>query len=102
MLTQFARLSEMMQVEYRKVRIKQTTRFYREGSVLQGTIVGGPIGLGTAIDIESDEPADRIAEMVRLAEHACFALQSMIQNTEVTTSATINGATLDIGVARRS
>ena len=97
MLTQFARLSEMTKIQYKKVQLKQITRFYREGSVLDGSVTGGPVGLETAIEVQSDEPAERIAHLVKLAERSCFALQSMVQNVEVTASATLNGAPLDLG-----
>ena len=32
----------MTHIAYTKVRLQQTTRFYRDGSALAGTIVGGP------------------------------------------------------------
>ena len=96
MLTQFARLSEMTKIEYKKVRISQTTRFFREGSVLAGTVSGGPVELVTAIDVQSDEPADRIRHLATMAERSCFAFQSMVNPVPATTSLTLNGEPLKL------
>ena len=84
----------MTHVAYTKVRLRQTTRFYRDGSALAGTIVGGPAGLETAVDVESDEPPERIRRLVDMAEASCYALQSLVQNMEVTSVFTLNGEAL--------
>ena len=39
-------------------------------------------------------PADKVANIVKLAEQSCFALQSMMQNTEVSATATLKGEAL--------
>ena len=94
MLTQFARLSEQTKLSYRKARVSQTTRFIRGGSVLAGDIYGEPGGIVTNIDVDSDEPAEKIANLVKLAEQSCFAIQSMMQTTGVTATATLKGEAL--------
>ena len=94
MLTQFARLSEQTKITFRKATVSQTTRFIRGGSVLKGDIYGAPGGIETTIDVDSDEPAEKVANVVRMAEQSCFAIQSMMQNTPVTASATLNGQLL--------
>ena len=94
MLTPFARLSEQTKLSYRKASVSQTTKFVRGGSILAGDIYGEPGGIVTNIDVGSDEPADKVANIVKLAEQSCFALQSMMQNTPVTASATLKGKAL--------
>jgi uncharacterized OsmC-like protein len=94
MLTQFARLSEQTKLSYRKASVSQTTRFIRGGSVLAGDIYGEPGGIDTNIDVDSDDSADKVANVVRMAEQSCFAIQSMMKNTAVTASATLKGAAL--------
>ena len=84
----------MTHVSYSKVRLQQTTRFYRDGSALAGTIVGGPAGLETSVDVESDEPPERVRRLVDMAEASCYALQSLLQNMEVTSVFTLNGEAL--------
>jgi hypothetical protein len=94
MLTQFARLSEQTKLSYRKASVSQTTHFIRGGSILAGDIYGEPGEVVTNIDVDSDEPADKIANIVKLAEQSCFAIQSMMQNTPVRASATLKGVAL--------
>ena len=81
----------MLHIEYAKARVKQTARFYRDGSALAGTLTGGPVGLESNLDTESSEPPDKIQHLVKMAESSCFAMQSMIQNVETTTVITLNG-----------
>jgi hypothetical protein len=94
MLTQFARLSEQTKLSYRKASVSQTTRFIRGGSVLAGDIYGEPGGIDTNIEVDSDEPANKVANVVRMAEQSCFAIQSMMKNTAVSASATLKGEAL--------
>ncbi|MDE2836299.1 MAG: hypothetical protein OXL97_02160 [Chloroflexota bacterium] len=81
----------MTHISYTKVRLRQTARFYRDGSALAGTIVGGPAGLETSVDVESEEPSERVRRLVDMAEASCYALQSLLQNVEVTSVFTLNG-----------
>ena len=84
----------MTRIAYSKVRLQQTTRFYRDGSALAGTIVGGPAGLETTVNVQSEEPPERVRRLVDMAESSCYALQSLVQNMEVTSVFTLNGEAL--------
>jgi len=88
-------LSEQTKLAFRKARISQTTQFVRGGSVLKGDIYSAPGGIETTIDVDSDEPPEKVARVVRMAEQSCFAIQSMMQQTPVTARATLNGRPLD-------
>jgi hypothetical protein len=94
MLTQFARLSEQTKLSFRKASVSQTTKFVRGGSILAGDIYGVPGGIVTNIDVDSDEPAAEVANIVKLAEQSCFALQSVMRNTPVSATATLKGKML--------
>jgi hypothetical protein len=69
MLTQFARLSEQLKLPYTKARVSQTTHFIRGGTVIENDIYGEPGELVTNIDVDSDEPADKVAR-IDDAQHA--------------------------------
>ena len=43
----------MTKIRYEKARLRQTSRFYRDGSALAGTITGGPVSLETAIAVSA-------------------------------------------------
>jgi hypothetical protein len=89
----------MMKLELKDVRVDQLTRFYREGSVLGGTIQSGSLGVEVAIDVESDEPPARIAELVRVAKASCFTHGALAAPVRVETALRLNGEPLESGAA---
>jgi len=46
------------------------------------------------IEIDSDEPAERIARLVHLANESCFTHGALAQPVLVTTSVVLNGAAI--------
>ncbi len=89
----------MTHIGYAKARIQQTTRFYREGSALAGTIAGGPVKLETQVSLESEEPPERVRRLVDMAEASCYALQSLAQNMTISSTFALNGEPLPEAVA---
>ena len=73
------------------LRLEQVTRFFMRGSALAGTMQGGALGLETYIEVESDEPPERIRQLIRMGEQTCFTLQSLIQPVPTETHVTLNG-----------
>ena len=70
-------------------------KFKSEGSVLRETVKAVGLGFETRLEIESDEPAERIAAVVRNAENGCFVLQSILNPVPVERKFTLNGADFD-------
>jgi hypothetical protein len=62
----------MMRVELKQVRVDQAMRFFREGSILGGTIQSGSLAIEVQVDVESDEARERIARLVRVAQESSF------------------------------
>jgi hypothetical protein len=94
MLTQLSRFGTITKLNLKSVRLKQITRFFMKGSALQGTLRGGALGLETHIEVESDEPSEKIRHLIKMGEQTCFTLQSLINPVPVKTSATLNGEPL--------
>lgn len=94
MLTQLSRFGKITKLNVQTIRLKQITRFFMKGSALQGTLRGGALGLETQIEIDSDEPPEKIRHLIRMGEQTCFTLQSLITPVPVQTSATLNGEPL--------
>ena len=84
----------MLKVAVRKGRVHVTMRNKQEGSVLQGTMKATCLGIETHLELESDEPPERIAALVRTAESGCYTLRALLGNPPVTTTVTLNGAPL--------
>jgi hypothetical protein len=89
----------MMKLALRNVRVDQTTRFYRAGSVLAGSIKSGSLGIEVNIDVDSDEPAERIAELIRVAKASCFTHGAIADPVEVETHLRLNGQPLADGTS---
>ena len=84
----------MMKVAVNKARVHVTMRNKQEGSVLQGTVKATCLGIDTRVEIESDEPPERVAAMVRNAEHGCFTMQALLEPVRFTTAVSLNGLPL--------
>jgi len=95
-LTQLTRYAEMMKVPLDHASVDVKSRFRTDGSVLRETIKGTALGFELHIHVQSPAPAPRIAALIRAAEAGCFAMQTVINPTEVTHHVTLNGAPLDI------
>lgn len=84
-----------MKVELKQVRVDQVIRFFRKGSILGGTIQSGSLGIEVLVDVESDEPKDRIAHLVRVAQESCFTHGAITNPVPVEMDVRLNGQPLE-------
>jgi len=84
-----------MKTKVKKARVFVKAKFKSEGSVLRETVKAVGLGFETRLEIESDEPAERIAAVVRNAENGCYVLQSILNPVPVERKFTLNGADFD-------
>ncbi len=86
----------MLKLELTSMRVDQRTRFFREGSILGGTAKSGALGVETTVEIASDEPAERIAQLVRMAKASCYTHGAAAEAIPVDTRVLLNGQALDV------
>ena len=86
----------MMKIDVKKARCHVKMRNKSEGSVLQGTVQATCLGFETRLELESDEPADRIRQLLRNAEHGCFTMQALLAPVSFSRSVTLNGTPVDL------
>lgn len=84
----------MMKVSVNKARVHVSMRNRQEGSVLQGTVKTTCLGIETRLELESDEPREKIAALVRNAENGCFTMQALMNPVPISGNVTLNGITL--------
>jgi hypothetical protein len=84
----------MMKVTVNKARVHVTMRNQQEGSVLQGTVKASCLGIETRLELESIEPPERVAAMVRNAENGCFTMQALLEPVRFTRTVALNGSPL--------
>ena len=86
-----------MRVELKQVRVDQVMRFFRQGSILGGTIQSGSLGIEVQVDVECEEPRERIARLVRVAQDSCFTHGAIANQVPVGTNVRLNGQPLQSG-----
>jgi hypothetical protein len=94
-LTQLARCAELTRISFKRAKIEQTSTFTRHGSILGGTISAGSGGFDVLMEIDSDEPPDRIQHLVRLAKESCFTHGALAEPVPVSTTISLNGQELE-------
>ena len=91
-----------MKTKIDKARVSVKAKFKSEGSVLAETVRATSPGFETRLEIESGEPADKIAAVVRNAENGCYVLQTILQPVPVERQFKLNGEPFDpLGMKKR-
>lgn len=85
----------MLKLDLQDVRIDQALDVYRTGSIRGGTIKSGARGLKLQIDVVSDEPPERILELIRVAKESCFTHGALSEVVPVTATLSLNGEPLE-------
>lgn len=80
-----------MKTKITKARVFVTSKYKAEGSVLRETVKAVGLGFSSRLELESDEPPDKIAAVVRNAENGCYVLQSLLNPVPVERNVKLNG-----------
>jgi hypothetical protein len=78
-----------MKVSNPKCRV--VLRKHLGGSVLKGTVFNRWEGVATYLKVESDEPADKLAHLIRNAKAGCFAEGLITQQVPLHSHIEVNG-----------
>jgi hypothetical protein len=96
-MTQVSRYGHMLKVTVTRMTMRVKADFRVTGSVLNDTIAGSMVGAETTLELESPDPPERVAKVVRNAERGCFVMQALLQPVAVSTRTHLNGRPLDDG-----
>jgi hypothetical protein len=80
----------MLKVSVTRMRMHVTASFRVTGSVLNDSIEGEMLGAETTLELESPDPPDRVARVVRNAERGCFVMQAVLRPVPVTGRTLLN------------
>ncbi len=72
-------------------RVKVTAHFREQGSILQGTKEGICEGFDIELRIESEEPREEIAALMRIAHRMCFTEAALAGPVELKMLNLLNG-----------
>jgi organic hydroperoxide reductase OsmC/OhrA len=95
MISHVSQVATKKKLVIRNERVRVVGHFHEQGSVLSGTAKGFCDGFEVEVEIESDEPPEVIAKLVRLARQMCFTEQALAGNTAVKVTPRLNGQLLE-------
>jgi hypothetical protein len=81
----------MMKMKVSGANCRVTFRKYLGGSVLKGTVFNRWEGVSTFLKIQSDEPADKLAHLIKNAKAGCFAEGLITQQVSLHSHVEVNG-----------
>jgi hypothetical protein len=84
----------MMKLQVRKAKCHVEFDYLLSGSVLKGTVKTTWKAVTTALEIDSDEPMEKIVALVRNAKGGCFAENLVVQQVPLISSVTLRGETV--------
>ncbi|MEL7590781.1 MAG: hypothetical protein AAGU17_05755 [Anaerolineaceae bacterium] len=73
-----------------------TARFHEQGSVLRGDAEGFCDGFDVEIQLDSAEPAEELATLVKLARQMCFTEKALTGSIPVDVRQTLNGVSTQL------
>ena len=93
-MTQVSRYGHMLKVTVTRMTMRVQTRFRVTGAVLNDTIDAEMLGAETTLELESPDPPERVAKVIKNAERGCFVMQALLRPVPVTGRAILNGQPL--------
>ena len=93
-MTQVSRYGHMLKVTVNTMRMKVIARYRVDGSVLNDSVQAAMLGAETVLEIDSPDPPERVARVVRNAERGCFVMQALLRPVPISGRTVLNGAPL--------
>jgi organic hydroperoxide reductase OsmC/OhrA len=93
-MTQVARYGHMLNVSVTRMTMRVSARFRVTGAVLNDTVEGEMLGAETTLELESPDPPERVAKVIRNAERGCFVRQALVKPVPVIGTTLLNGRPL--------
>jgi hypothetical protein len=92
----------MMKLKVSNPKCRVVMRKHLGGSVLKGTVFNRWEGITTHLTVGSDEPADKLAHLIKNAKAGCFAEGLITQQVPLESRIEVNGKPFHIdGVTQK-
>ena len=86
----------MMKMKVTDATCRVVLRKHLGGSVLKGTVFNRWESVSTHLKVETDEPADKLAHMIKNAKAGCFAEGLITQQVPLESHIEVNGKPFSI------
>ncbi len=90
-MTQVSRYGHMLKVSLRRLTMRVKATYRVTGSVLNDTIRAEMVGAHTVLEVESPDPPEKVARVIRNAERGCFVMQALLRPVPIETTTLLNG-----------
>ncbi len=84
----------MLKVSLGRLRMRVKATYRVTGSVLNDTIRAEMVGAHTVLEVESPDPPEKVARVVRNAERGCFVMQALLRPVPIESTTLLNGKPL--------
>ena len=81
----------MTKTKMSKAKVRVVIHWFLTGSVLKGTVDSGCKSVETHLEVESDDDAEKVAQVIRCAKKGCFAEQMVVRPVPLVSTVLING-----------
>jgi uncharacterized OsmC-like protein len=98
--TQLVQVARTLKIEVRSLFVRVDARFMRTGSVNLGNAHTVCESIRTDVTLDTDEPAERIAKLIDMAEATCFVMAAFRDPVPSKLVVTANGRPFDLEAAR--
>ncbi len=89
-------VARALHIDYRNAQVRVTGSFSRHGSIIAGNATSVCDSLKTELQLDCDEPLERVTQLIKMAESTCFTINSLRNPTTVELESTVNGELLDL------
>ena len=86
----------MLKMTIKSGRCRVEGDYLLHGSVIKGTVGVHHKGFKTHLEIESDEPREKIAHLIRCAKGGCYAEQLIVQPVPLESTVVVNGEPMSL------
>lgn len=78
------------------LRVRLRGKYFAEGSILRGTRRALADSVVVEVLLDSDEPPERVAQLIKEAEAGCYTIGALRNPTPVDVVAILNGQPFDL------
>ena len=86
----------MKEIGIKSAKVHVEMDYYLKGSVMDGTVENGITEVRSYFDVESDDDAENLVEVIQLAKKGCFAESLVKTAVPLKSICNLNGSKINI------
>ena len=86
----------MTKTPFKRAKCRVEFDYFLKGSVLKRTVDSGCTGVRTHFEVESDQPKEKVLDLIRLAKQGCYAEKMVQTAVPLTSTVDLNGERISL------